>query len=84
MLQYKTKIRTEHPRIYGQDLINSLFRYPYTTIATIMRDLSVSRITATKYLNILVTMDLRSMVKLGRKNFYLNETPFAVIKDGVD
>jgi len=30
MMQYKKKIRTELPKIYSQDLINNLFKHPYT------------------------------------------------------
>lgn len=32
MMQYKHRIREEFPKIYSQDLINNLFRHPYTKI----------------------------------------------------
>lgn len=83
MQQYKQRIRSEKPRIYSQDLINTLFRYPYTKINFIERDLHVSRVTATKYLETLVRMALLKKVKVGRTNFYLNEPLFALLRDGV-
>lgn len=82
MQHTKHRIRNEQPRIYSQDLINSLFRHPYTRIAFIERDLQVSRITAAKYLNKLVAMGLLTKVKVARSNFYLNERLFGLLRDG--
>lgn len=79
----KHRIRSEQPRMYSQDLINSLFRHPYTKIAFIERDLHVSRLTATKYLNKLVALGILTKRKVGRTNFYLNEPLFVLLRDGV-
>lgn len=49
LLDYKHRIRDRH-RFYSQDLVNNLFRHPYTRIDFVMGDLKVSRLTATKYL----------------------------------
>ena len=49
MLTVKHQIRTNY-RFYSQDLINNLFNHPYTKIEYLMKDLRVSRLTATKYL----------------------------------
>ena len=40
-------------KFYSQDLINNLFTHPYTKIEFVQRDLGVSRVTATKYLDAL-------------------------------
>lgn len=69
---HKFKMRTELPKIYSQDLINSTFSHPYSKISYIERDLRVSRITATKYLDALVGVDLMRKVKVGRESYYLN------------
>jgi len=50
MLQYKHDIREEFS-FYSQDLINHLFKHPYTRIEHLMKDLKISRPTATKYLD---------------------------------
>ncbi|MFV0540599.1 MAG: Fic family protein, partial [Aestuariibaculum sp.] len=49
MQQYKSKLRTELPKIYSQDLLNNLFKNPYTKIEFLENDLKVSYLTARKY-----------------------------------
>lgn len=71
--QYKHTIRNEAPKIYSQDLLNNLFRFPYTKIEFIMHDLQVSRNTAIRYLEQLEKLDLIEKKKIGRDNFYLNK-----------
>ncbi|MBV6403271.1 MAG: Fic family protein [Flavobacteriales bacterium] len=82
MQQYKQRIRTEQPRLYSQDLLNNLFRHPYTKIDFMMRDMEVTRLTATRYLNVLVDMKLLQKVKVGRTNFYVNEPLFELLRKG--
>ena len=52
--------------------MNNLFRHPYTKIELVMRDLQVSRITATKYLDALARDGLLQKARLGRANYYMN------------
>lgn len=73
MQQYKHQIREKSPKIYSQDLLNNLFKHPYTKIDFVMRDLNVSRITATNYLDNLVELGLLEKHKIGRSNYYLNQ-----------
>lgn len=73
MQTYKHSIRNEAPKIYSQDLLNNLFRYPYTKIEYIMKDLDVSRNTAIRYLEQLNDIGLISKKKIGRDNFYVNK-----------
>ncbi len=72
MSDYKRSIRTQFPKIYSQDLLNNLFRHPYTKIEFIMNDLQVSRPTATQYLDKLSEAGLLEKVKKGRSNYYVN------------
>ncbi|MBK9069400.1 MAG: Fic family protein [Myxococcales bacterium] len=81
MLQTKHAIRTRLPKLYSQDLLNNLFRYPYTKIEFIEHDLGVSRITATKYLNQLSEAGLLRKQKVGKTNFYVNEPLFALLSN---
>lgn len=69
---FKNKMRTEIPKIYSQDLLNNLFRHPYTKIEFVMKELNVSRITATRYLDELVRIGLIEKLKMGRDNYYIN------------
>ncbi len=72
MQDYKQRIRAQLPRIYSQDLLNNLFRHPYTGIESVQRDLGVSRLTATKYLERLTENGFIEKQKIGRYNYYVN------------
>lgn len=71
LFDYKHRIRGGY-KFYSQDLINNLFMHPYTKIEFIQRDLNVSRLTATKYLEALVEGGFLKKQKLGRSNYYIN------------
>jgi Fic family protein len=79
MQQAKQRLRSNHSKLYSQDLLNNLFRHPYTKIEFVERDLGVSRVTATKYLDQLGDAGLVRKVKLGRTNFYINEPLFKLL-----
>jgi len=81
MLAFKQKMRTELPRIYTQDLLNNLFRHPYTKIDFVMAELNVSRITATRYLNELIRIGLLDKRKIGRENYYINTTLYDLLSN---
>ena len=72
MLDYKHRIRKEFPKIYSQDLLNNLFRHPYTKIAILQQELSVSRLTATRYLDRLAAAGYVEKRRFGRVNYYIN------------
>ncbi|MDP3514903.1 MAG: Fic/DOC family N-terminal domain-containing protein [Sulfuritalea sp.] len=76
----KQRLRRDLPKIYSQELLNNLFRHPYTKIEFIERDLGVSRPTATKYLGALEAAGLVRKTKLGRTNFYVNESLFELLQ----
>jgi Fic family protein len=71
LLDYKHRIRADH-KFYSQDLINNLFTHPYTKIEFVERDLEVSRVTATKYLETLTAAGFVHKAKVGRANYYIN------------
>lgn len=79
MQSTKQRLRNELPRIYRQDLLNNLFRHPYTKIEFIERDLDVSRPTATRYLEQLTQAGFVRKMKLGRTNFFVNEPLFNLL-----
>jgi Fic family protein len=72
MMDYKHRIRSNY-KFYSQELINNLFRHPYTKIEFIQKDLKVSRITAAAYLNRLAEDGLLTKKKFGVGNYYINE-----------
>ncbi len=81
MQDYKHRIRTELPKLYSQDLLNNLFRHPYTKIEFLMEELLVKRMTATRYLEALVQKGFLQKRKIGRSNFYIN-TPLYALFEG--
>lgn len=76
----KQSMRTALPKIYSHDLINNLFTHPYTKISLVERDLSVTRITATKYLNALAENGFLARVKAGRSYYYVNQALLRVLQ----
>lgn len=78
MLQHKQRMRGES-KIYSQDLLNNIFRHPYTKIEFVMKDLDVTRITATRYLSELCRIGLLELKKLGRDNYYINTGLFGLL-----
>ncbi len=82
MQKYKHIIRGQLPKLYSQDLLNNLFKYPYTKIEYIEKDLEVSRSTAIRYLSELEKKGLIKKIKLGRDNFYINEPLFNLLSSG--
>ena len=84
MQTYKGKIRTELPNVYSQDLINNLFKHPYTKIEFIMNELGVHRNTASKYLDELVRIGLLTKHKIKKENYYLNDALFNLLRHSGD
>lgn len=72
MQRYKETLRRNHRKIYSQELINNLFRHPYTRIEYIVDEVNVGRQTAGRYLNELVDAGLLHKKKVGLINYYIN------------
>ena len=77
--EYKNILRNNY-KFYSHELLNNLFKHPYTKIEFIENDLGVSRITASKYLNILAKDGLLKKEKLGTGNYYINEKLIEILK----
>jgi len=78
LMDTKHRIRDGY-KFYSQDLINNLFSHPYTKIEFLQRDLEVSRLTATRYLDALATGGLLRKLKAGRTNYYINEPLYRIL-----
>lgn len=80
MMDYKHRIRDKY-KFYSQDLLNNLFKHPYTKIEFIQNDLKVHRQTASSYLEQLVEGGFLKLEKIGRENIYINEPLFKLFAD---
>lgn len=78
MLDYKHRLRDNY-KFYSQDLLNNLFKHPYTKIEFVVKDLGVSRLTAANYLNRLADDKMLRKDKLGTGNYYINEELFNLL-----
>jgi Fic family protein len=81
MLKTKHDLRERVPKLYSQDLLNNLFRYPYTKIEFIENELGVSRPTAGKYLEQLTAAGLVRKQRMGKTNFYINDPLFELLSN---
>ncbi|ESQ74964.1 Fic family protein [Asticcacaulis sp. AC402] len=72
MADVKRRMRVDMPKLYSQDLLNNLFRHPYTRIEYVQDDLGVTRQTAAKYLDTLAEHGFVSKHQSGRSNYYIN------------
>lgn len=75
MQEYKIGLRKNY-KFYSQDLLNNLFKHPYTKIEFVVEDMGVSRLTAANYLNRIADDGLLTKKKLGTGNYYINERLF--------
>ncbi len=79
MQDYKTDIQTKLPKIYSQDLINNLFRNPYTKIEFLEQELKISRRTAQNYLDSVAENGFLEKIKIGKSNYYMNNALIKVL-----
>jgi len=85
MADMKQRMRSQLPKLYSQDLLNNLFRHPYTRIQFVMNDLGTTRQTAADHLDQLVAHGFLEKHKTGRSNYYINTALVALflqVSDG--
>lgn len=73
MQKYKLELRGKY-KFYSHELLNNLFKHPYTKIEFLENDLGISRVTASNYLNKLAEDGFLKKAKLGKSNYYINES----------
>lgn len=86
MADYKHRIRRDMPKLYSQDLLNNLFRHPYTRIEFLQNDLDITRQTAARYLDQLADAGFVKKHQAGRNNYYINTSLIALfmrVSDGM-
>ena len=81
MAEMKGRLRWECHKIYSQDLVNNLFRHPYTRIEFVVRDLRLTRTTATRYLDTMAGQGIVTKQKVGRNNYYINDALVQLLVD---
>ena len=72
MLEFKHRLRDNY-KFYSQELLNNLFKHPYTKIEFVVNEIGVSRLTAANYLNKLAEDNVLEKKKMGTANYYVNK-----------
>lgn len=80
MADYQEKIKAQFPKLYSLDLLNTLFKHPYTKIEFVIRDVGVNRVTAGSYLDTLSENGFLEKQKIWRSNYYVNPPLFKVLQ----
>ena len=80
MADYQQRIKAQLPKIYSLELLNTLFKHPYTKIDFIVRDVCVQRAAAGRYLDALVEANFLIKTRLGRSNYYINQPLFELLQ----
>ena len=70
---YKHKLRSQLPQMYSHELLNNLFKHPYTKIKFVEAECGVTRQTASRYLSEIERIGLVTRRKVGRSLFFVNE-----------
>ncbi|TLU97930.1 Fic family protein [Dyadobacter luticola] len=81
MDNFKQEIRTRFPKMYSKDLLETLFKHPYTKIEFLENDLGIHYQTARTYLEKLSQAGLVEKVQLGKSNFYVNQHLFRLFAE---
>lgn len=71
-MQDTKEVLRKNYKFYSHDLINHLFRQPYTKIEFLRDELHISRVTAASYLNTLAEDGILIKMKQGKFNYYIN------------
>jgi Fic family protein len=72
MQEVKSKILEDNKKIYSKDLLEVLFKHPYTKLEFLTNELGISRQTASKYLNVFTEIGILDKVKIQNTNYYIN------------
>ena len=82
MADYQERIKTQLPKVYSLDLLNTLFKHPYTKIDFVIRDVGVQRAAATRYMDALARGGFVEKAKLWRSSYYINVPLFELLQIG--
>jgi Fic family protein len=75
-----SEIISLNSNFYSTELINTLFKNPYTKIAFLEEDLGIHRQTASTYLNELCDLKLLEKRKIGRSNYFINKKLLSILE----
>lgn len=82
MRETKNALREQLPKIYSKDLLELLFKHPYTKINFLVEELGVTRKTAAAYLRAMEEIGVLESFKVGREVYFVNKKLFKLLQNG--
>ncbi len=73
MEEIRARVQDQAPAIYSKDLVEVIFRHPYTKIQFVVDAGIAKRQTASSYLQTLAGLGILSEEKFGREKYYIND-----------
>lgn len=80
MWETKKLLKENLPKIYSKDLLEIIFSNPYTKIDFLVKDLWVTRKTASKYLNLLVEHWYMELIEKHKEKYFINVKLYDLLK----
>lgn len=77
MEEVREKVKQEMPGIYSKDLIETIFRHPYTKIQFLVDANIAKRQTSSAYLQALATHGVLREKQIGREKYFINDALLA-------
>ena len=81
MTEVKLSLKNQLPKIYSKDLLELLFKHPYTKIGFLVDELGVTRKTATSYLRAIEDIGILESTKVGRDVYFINKQLFSLLQN---
>ncbi|MEA2112124.1 MAG: Fic/DOC family N-terminal domain-containing protein [Campylobacterota bacterium] len=81
MIEVKVSLKNKLPKIYSKDLLELIFKHPYTKIGFLVDELGVTRKTATSYLRAIADIGILESTKVGRDVYFINKQLFSLLQN---
>lgn len=81
MQESKEVIVKTLPKLYSKELLELLFKHPYTKINFLVEELGITRKTAASYLKALEEIGILASEKKGREVYFINKRLFELLKN---
>lgn len=75
------KVKTNAPKIYSKELVETLFENPYCKVEFIVKSLGVERKAASRYLHQLEDIGILKCIKVGKDNLFINMGLMGLLKE---
>ena len=81
MKESKEVIVKALPKLYSKELLELLFKHPYTKINFLVEELGITHKTAANYLKALEEIGILESEKKGREVYFINKRLFELLKN---